>query len=294
MSSARPASVLVFDSGVGGLSVLQHIQQQLPALMTHYVMDDAWCPYGERDQSELVSRIVSVTESAIEACQPDALIVACNTASTLALSQLRNTLSIPVVGVVPALKPAAEVGNSGAIVLLATSATVNGDYVASLWKEFGEGKSLVTMACPELVVLAESKLSGESLKLATLRLWRDRLQEQLRELEVASVSAFVLGCTHFPLLRDELMEAWDKPALWLDSGAAVARRVAVVLQDDQRFTSTLIDAHVKTDPEPHKGSWWRTDSHPCRKREQTMADYGLSAAGCLTIEVSVNSDGTTQ
>jgi len=290
MVSARPASVLVFDSGVGGLSVLQHIQQQIPFVDTHYLMDDAWCPYGDRHESELVTRIVAVIESGVEVCCPDLVVVACNTASTLALSMLRERLSIPVVGVVPALKPAAQSGVPGAVVLLATAATVNGDYVASLWQQFGGDQALVAMACPELVALAESNLRYEPLSAGRLQVWSDRLQAQFLKAGEISVASFVLGCTHFPLLRDELIQTWAKPALWLDSGEAVARRVKAVLFEKQLLEKKERAVNLEADGESTnaRGSWWQTLNNNDRRIQQGMAAYRLSPAGHLSLEVAVN------
>lgn len=215
--------ILIFDSGVGGLSVAAAIRRRLPTAALAYVCDNAMLPYGTKPDAWLVERIVAVCRAAVAACRPSALVVACNTASTLALEALRGSLSIPVVGTVPAIKPAAALSHSGHLALLATSATVNRPYTLGLIRDFAAGCRVQRLAADALVVQAERHLAGEPLDLAAIAdclapLWED-----------PELDTVVLGCTHFPLLRDALARLAPRPVTWVDSGEAIARRVAQVV-----------------------------------------------------------------
>jgi len=218
-------SVLVFDSGVGGLSILQHIRQRTPALSLHYFMDSAAFPYGVKEDDVLIERVVSVCQSAADELQPQMLVIACNTASTLTLPALRQRLSIPVVGVVPAIKTAACRSGGGHIGLLATPATVNRGYTDKLIENFAAHCQVRRFGSAELVCWAEEYLlSGEVSEQLFVH-----LQSWLQEPE--PLTHVVLGCTHFPLLRQQLEKLWPDVE-WIDSGEAIARRVASLLSED--------------------------------------------------------------
>ncbi|MDF1628943.1 MAG: glutamate racemase [Alcanivoracaceae bacterium] len=210
--------VLVFDSGVGGLSVAAEIRRRLPGLPLHYLMDSAGFPYGNKDDVTLVERVVKVCAEAVAEQQPRLLVVACNTASTLALPALRGALDIPVVGVVPALKVAAAASTSGQIGLLATPATVNRTYTDNLILDFAGGCDVRRFGSVELVQWAEDWIAfgrEPSGLFEHLDSWLSQPQP---------LSHVVLGCTHFPLLRPMLERFWPT-ICWVDSGEAIARRV---------------------------------------------------------------------
>lgn len=217
--------VLVFDSGVGGLSVAAEIRRRLPTQPLHYLMDSAGFPYGTKDDATLTTRVVDVCRDAVAAQQPRMLVVACNTASTLALPALRAALPIPVVGVVPALKVAASACPGGEIGLLATPATVNRPYTDNLIREFAAGCRVRRLGSRELVQWAEDWVAAghepDGL-FAHLDGWLTQPDP---------VSHVVLGCTHFPLLRPMLERLWSS-VTWVDSGEAIARRVAQLLGDE--------------------------------------------------------------
>ncbi|MFP1681054.1 glutamate racemase [Alloalcanivorax sp. C16-1] len=215
--------VLIFDSGVGGLSVVRALRAQLPGVPLAYVCDNAALPYGTKADDWLVARIVAVCAAAVAASGARALVVACNTASTLALEALRERLVIPVVGTVPAIKPAAALSRSGVIGLLATSATVCRPYTDRLIADFAAGHIVQRVAADTLVAQAERLIAGEPLD-------PDALDRALAPLWAEErLDTVVLGCTHFPLLSDVLAERAPRPVHWVDSGAAIARRVAQVL-----------------------------------------------------------------
>ncbi len=281
----RSPHILVFDSGVGGLSVLTHLQRELPRANYTYVMDDEWCPYGEKTDDILLSRIMSVIGRAIELCQPQLVVIACNTASTLAMEALRETFALPFVGVVPALKPAVENTASGAVVLLATAATVDRDYVDDLWCAVGGQRRLIKVACSDLVLLAEEKLRGRDVS-------ADQLACVLRAIDVEcsrslsasaqddeSISAFVLGCTHFPLLRDELESAWSQPCLWFDSGAAIARRVLSLVAAPEFDAGAR--ALSQRDRCNRSSQWWCTSRASNEDLYEVFRKLGMTPAGRL-------------
>lgn len=214
--------VLVFDSGVGGLSVVAALRRRLPRAALAYVCDNAMLPYGLREDAWLVRRILAVCEAAVAASGCTALVVACNTASTLALAALRERLRIPVVGTVPAIKPAAACSRSRHIGLLATSATVARPYTLRLIESYAADCVVRRVAADALVREAERRLAGEApdpdlIEVALAPLWED-----------PELDTVVLGCTHFPLLRDALAAAAPWPVAWVDSSDAIARRTAQV------------------------------------------------------------------
>lgn len=214
--------ILVFDSGVGGLSVVAALRRHLPEASLAYACDNAMLPYGLREDDWLVRRILRVCEAAVSASRCVALVVACNTASTLALDALRERLAIPVVGTVPAIKPAAVLSHSGHIGLLATSATVSRPYTLGLIDAFAAHCRVTRVAADPLVGEAERWLSGDTpdpevIRRALAPLWED-----------PALDTVVLGCTHFPLLRDVLAAAAPRAVRWVDSSEAIARRTAQV------------------------------------------------------------------
>lgn len=222
------APIVVFDSGVGGLSVLTHIQRRLPQHPLIYVCDNAALPYGTKPDTWLNPRIVAVCEQAVMRTRACALVVACNTASTLALDTLRERLRIPVIGTVPAVKPAAQATRTGQIAILATSATVRRPYLDRLIDEFAAGCQVLRLPADALVTQAERLLAGSPVDQQVIE---DALAPLWAHPEIDTV---VLGCTHFPLLCplfEAHMQARGRVIQWLDSGAAIARRVASVLED---------------------------------------------------------------
>lgn len=222
--------VLVFDSGVGGLSVFDAIAASGYALELDYVADNAWLPYGLKSDAELRARVPVLLARLTEQWAPDAVVVACNTASTIALDQVRAALSVPVVGVVPPIKPAAALSRTGVIGLLATPATVRRAYTDDLIAQFAAGKHVVRFGSSALVEAAERKLRGELVDKSAIT---EAIDGLFGAPGGAETDVVALACTHFPLLRDELAAAAPRPCVWLDSGEAIARRVANVLMAGQ-------------------------------------------------------------
>ncbi|MCK7596933.1 glutamate racemase [Microbulbifer sp. CAU 1566] len=226
--SNKAPSALIFDSGVGAISIAREIRRQIPALTLHFGVDNGFYPYGTKSEEELRPRIVEQASAMMEATGADILVVGCNTASTLALPQLRETLQQPVVGVVPAIKPAAQETQSGVIALIATEGTVNRRYTRELIEQFANDRRVINVPAPELVRLAEAKLRGETVSATDLEPVLHRI---FHTAGGDKVDIAVLACTHFPLLREELDQFAPRRIRWLDSGPAIARRVHWWLQE---------------------------------------------------------------
>ncbi len=224
----KPAKVLVFDSGVGGLSILREIQSRVPGCDLYYACDNQAFPYGTKDETELVARVDAVLKSLDRELEPEIVVIACNTASTVALPRIRAHFSHPVVGVVPAIKPAAEASKSRVIGLLGTPGTVQRQYTQQLIDEFAGDCEVVRVGSSELVHMAEKKLRGCEID-------KDELASIVEPFyRNKKLDAIVLACTHFPLLLDELMAVARFDVKWIDSGEAIARRVAYLLNETGR------------------------------------------------------------
>lgn len=219
--------LLFFDSGVGGLSVLGPTRKLLPTAPIVYAADSAGYPYGTKSEAEIASRVPALLGRLVERFQPRLVVIACNTACTIALDQVRAALDLPVVGTVPAIKPAAEITKSGVIGILGTEATIRQPYVDDLAERFASHCTVLRYGSPELVALAEAKLAGEPVSLEQVRAAALPLFEQHRG---GMIDTVVLACTHFPLLSDELGQAF--PGLnWIDGGAGIARRIAYLTHE---------------------------------------------------------------
>ncbi|MCL2891854.1 glutamate racemase [Brenneria tiliae] len=217
---SRP-TVLVFDSGVGGLSVYDEIRQLLPDLHYIYAFDNEAFPYGEKPQQFIIERVVKIVSAIQQQHQLSLVVIACNTASTISLPALRERFTFPVVGVVPAIKPAAKLTRNGVVGLLATRATVQRSYTHELIARFANDCRILSLGSAELVELAEAKLQGETIATEDLQ---KILRPWLRLAEPPDT--VVLGCTHFPLLTQELRLALPDGTRLVDSGSAIARRTA--------------------------------------------------------------------
>jgi len=226
-------TVVLLDSGVGGLSVYAAIRARALPCTLAYCADTAHFPYGTKSDEELVAIVTRVADALVARFAPVVFVVACNTASTLVLAMLRARFpEVAFVGTVPAIKPAAAVSKSRVIGLLATEATVRGAYVDSLASEFASDCTLLRAGSRGLVRLAERKMAGDTVgteevahEIAPLFAEAMRVERETG----ARMDAVVLGCTHFPLLADEMRSAAPWQTHWIDSGPAIARRVEALL-----------------------------------------------------------------
>jgi glutamate racemase len=218
--------ILFFDSGVGGLSVLKATLRLLPNAPIVYAADSAGFPYGSRSEAEIASRVPALLGRIVERFHPRLAVIACNTASTIALEHVRSALDLPVVGTVPAIKPAAEISKSRVIGVLGTEATVRQPYVDNLAAKFAPDCTIVRHGSPELVELAEAKLAGEPVSVDAVKAAVKPMFDQPCGDRIDTI---VLACTHFPLLEDELRAAFPD-VTFVDGGPGIARRIESLTQ----------------------------------------------------------------
>ena len=221
------APILLFDSGVGGLSVLAPVAAAVPTAPLVYVADNAGFPYGTKTEAEINARIPALLGRLVERYKPQLVVIACNTASTIALATVRAALDVPVVGTVPAIKPAAEASVTRTIGVLGTQATVRQPYVDRLSAEFAADCRVLRHGSAALVQLAEAKLRGEAPDRAA---FATELAGLLGQPGGDSIDTVVLACTHFPLVAEELTAAAPRPLKFVDGGAGIARRVVTLLK----------------------------------------------------------------
>lgn len=242
MSVSAQSPILLFDSGVGGLSVLAEVRKALPQARVIYAADLAGLPYGAKSEAQIAARVAGLLGRMSERYRPRLACIACNTASTIALGMVRDVLEIPVVGTVPAIKPAAAMSKSGVIGLLGTEATIRQPYVDNLEREFAAGKHLLRFAAPGLVEAAEAKLRGEPVDRAAI----EAAVEGLRAMPGGEkIDTVVLACTHFPLLAEELSAAFGPDVRLVDGATGIARRIASLTGGEQ-FENAEGDLAVTT------------------------------------------------
>lgn len=227
-SAVDPAApLLVFDSGVGGLSVLDKVRHVLPQAPVIYVADNAGLPYGAKTEAQIAARVSGLLGRLTERFHPRLVCIACNTASTIALASVREVLEVPIVGTVPAIKPAAAMTRTGVIGLLGTEATIRQGYVDRLEAEFAQGKQLLRHGAPELVAAAEAKLRGQPVDPQVYA----RAVSALRAMPGGErIDTVVLACTHFPLIETELATAFGAGVAFIDGSDGIARRIAHLTQ----------------------------------------------------------------
>jgi glutamate racemase len=224
-----PPTILVFDSGLGGLTVLREIVGTRPDAHYVYVADDAFFPYGHHSEEQIIARVVPLIGELIAAHAPDLVVIACNTASTLVMSHLRERYQVPFVGTVPAIKPACASSQTKRVSVLGTKGTVKREYTRALIRDFAQGCEVTLVGSAALASLAEAALSGGDVS--------DRqVSAELAPCFVGDgadglsrTDTVVLACTHYPLLMDRLVRLAPWPVDWIDPAPAIARRVADLL-----------------------------------------------------------------
>ena len=209
----------IFDSGIGGLSIVQSLVSKTGLTPMAYLSDNAFYPYGLKTEEQVINRTSKILPRFVSQFEIEILIIACNTASTVALPTLRNIIDIPIVGVVPAIKPAAAISKSKHIGLLATPATVKRPYTHQLINDFAADCTVHMCGTTKLVDLAEAKLAGKNIDINNVK---SELTNLINESRIDTV---VLGCTHFPHLLNEISQVFSAGTRFLDSGDAIASRV---------------------------------------------------------------------
>lgn len=227
MTSSGPVGV--FDSGVGGLSVLREIRKELPFEDLLYVADSAHAPYGDRSNAFIEQRAIAIAQFLISQ-DAKAIVVACNTATGVAVDTLRSRFALPIVAMEPAVKPAASVTKSGVVGVLATTQTLSSGRFSRLLAQHGTDVEVVLQACPRLVDQVErGELSGG--------VTRALVEEYVRPLLNRGADTIVLGCTHFPFLTELIQEIAGPTVSLIDPAVAVARELRRRLQADHRLSS---------------------------------------------------------
>jgi len=219
--------ILLFDSGVGGLTVLDELRKALPQAPVIYAGDMAGLPYGEKTEAEIAARVAGLLGRLAERFQPRLITIACNTASTIALGMVRDVLHVPIVGTVPAIKPAAAMTRTGAIGLLGTAATIRQAYVDRLEAEHAQGRRLIRYAAPGLVAAAEAVLRGKEPDPAV---FADAAAGLRNQPSGDSIDTVVLACTHFPLVERQLAQALGPDVRFVHGAEGIARRIAHLTQ----------------------------------------------------------------
>lgn len=264
MTSEMPdpsAPILLFDSGVGGLTVLAELRRILPEAPVIYAADNAGLPYGEKSEAQIAARVAGLLGRMTERLSPRLACIACNTASTIALDAVREVLEIPIVGTVPAIKPAAALTTTGVIGLIGTEATIRQGYVDRLEARFAADKTLFRLAAPELVSAAEARLRGEPVDSMAIGLTAQALRAMPGGQAIDTV---VLACTHFPLLLPELAAAFGPGVQFVHGAEGIARRIAS-LTEGQQFSREQRDLALFT-----------KDGEAIEAYRDGLAKYGLT------------------
>jgi len=226
---AQP-TILVFDSGLGGLTVFREIAKARPDARLVYAADDAFFPYGAHEEAALVARVVPLMGDLIARVAPELVVIACNTASTIVLPQLRARYAVPFVGTVPAIKPACAGSKTKRVSVLGTEATVQREYTMGLIRDFAQGCDVTLVGSARLAPLAEAALRAEPVADAEIvaELAPCFVDDGARRTDMV-----VLACTHFPLLLERLTRLAPWPVGWIDPAPAIARRVVDLLGPPQ-------------------------------------------------------------
>src|SRR5437762_7445468 len=259
----RSPTILIFDSGVGGLTVFREIARARPDARYVYAADDALFPYGKIPEAELITRVTGLMEGLIETHSPDLVVIACNTASVQVLPALRARFAIPFVGTVPAIKPACAASQSKRVSVLGTEATVAREYTHALVRSFGRGCDITLVGSGRLAALAEAALAGE-------RVDDEAIRAEIEPCFVADGSertdTIVLACTHYPLLLDHFERLAPWPVRWIDPAPAIARRVVELVGPE---TDTPAPAQPK--------ALFTSGRKPSRDLVAALGDFGLEA-----------------
>jgi glutamate racemase len=247
----RSPTILVFDSGLGGLTVLREVVRARSDARYVYVADDAFFPYGHHSEEEIIARVVPLVGELISAHQPDLVVIACNTASTLVMPHLRERYSVPFVGTVPAIKPACAASKTKRVSVLGTRGTVQREYTRGLIRDFAQGCEVTLVGSAELAALAETALSGGVVS-------DEQILTELTPCFVGGEDAagrtdtIVLACTHYPLLLDRLNQLAPWPVEWIDPAPAIARRVTSLLGEARGNSHEAEARMIFTSGKPHR------------------------------------------
>lgn len=217
-------TILLYDSGMGGLTIYDALRQVLPSAHYLYCFDNAYFPYSEKPEKVLIARAVEIVQKIAQKYPLDLVVVACNTASTVVLPALRQTFDLPIVGTVPAIKPAAQISQTKTIGLLATKGTVSRPYVDELITKYAADCRVEKIGTTDLVEIVEEKQRTGKVDMARLQTVVQAWQHH------PTLDTVILGCTHFPLVKNELQQLLPKVPFFVDPNNGIAHRVQALLQ----------------------------------------------------------------
>ena len=261
-------TILLYDSGMGGLTIFDAIRQSLPNAHYLYCFDNAYFPYSEKSEAVLIERAVQIVQKIAKMYPLDMVVVACNTASTVVLPTLRANFPFHIVGTVPAIKPAAAISQSKTIGLLATKGTVNRPYVDDLIQRYASDCVVEKIGTTDLVELVEEKQQ-------TGKVDMQRLQRIIADWQKhPTLDTVILGCTHFPLVKQELQQLLPNVKFFIDPGNGIAKRVLSLLNEEEI---------VEKSPHLENKAFCTADFVGIEKRQQVMKEWGFIDLAVLNV-----------
>lgn len=262
-------TILLYDSGMGGLTIYDEVRKALPNAHYLYCFDNALFPYSEKSEAELIQQAVKIVQNIAKKHPLDLVVVACNTASTVVLPALREKFAFPIVGTVPAIKPAAEISESKVIGLLATKGTVNRPYVQKLISQYAKDCVVEKIGTTDLVEIVEEKQQTGMVDMVRLEKviapWRGN----------TLLDTVILGCTHFPSVKAELQTLLPNVKYFVDSGEAIAKRVVNLLAELPPTFQIQARENV---------AYCTKDAEDLSKRESVMQKWGFQHLDVLTLD----------
>jgi glutamate racemase len=262
-------TILIFDSGLGGLTVHREVAAARPDARLIYAADDAAFPYGPMEEGKLVARVLAIVGALIEQHKPDLAVIACNTASTIVLPDLRARFTLPFVGTVPAIKPACAASASKRVSVLGTEATVNREYTRALIRQFANGTDVTLVGSARLARFAEAELRGVPVEDAVIA---DEIAGCFVDENGRRTDTVVLACTHYPLLQHRFRQTQPWPVNYLDPAPAIARRVGQLLGPIQAGVAASAARMVTTLGQP-----------PSRELERALFSFGIKEFGRIPV-----------
>lgn len=229
MSDTRPIGF--FDSGVGGLSILKEVQKKLPYENIIFIADQKNIPYGAKSENDLKNICYKITAILVNK-DIKLLIIACNTATCYALSHLRSKFKIPIIGVVPAIKPAAKLSKNNKIAILTTPATANSKYLNDLITSFARGKKVITISCLGL---------EEHIENLNKKYIKKFVNQYSKTIKNFGADIAVLGCTHYPLIKKDFQKSFTKAIKIIDSSKAITSQIKIILSKTNSFSNKKIE-----------------------------------------------------
>jgi glutamate racemase len=262
-------TILIFDSGLGGLTVHREVAAARPDARLIYAADDAAFPYGPMEEGKLVARVLAVVGALIEQHKPDIAVIACNTASTIVLPDLRARFTLPFVGTVPAIKPACAASASKRVSVLGTESTVNREYTRALIRQFANGADVMLVGSARLARFAEAELRGVPVEDAAIA---DEIAGCFIDSGGRRTDTVVLACTHYPLLQHRFRQTQPWPVNYLDPAPAIARRVGQLLGPIQPGVAAPAAYMVTTLGQP-----------PSPQLEKALFSFGIKEFGRIPV-----------